>query len=273
MARKGCELCSSPARMFCESDQASLCWGCDEKVHAANFLVAKHSRTLLCHVCHSPTPWTASGLKLGPTVSVCHGCADGGVANRGGSATSSRRRDDDDDDDGGGGYDSPESESDDGEYYIDSEGFSEDEEEEEDGENQVVPWSDTGSNSPPAEAAAELARYSDGEDNVSLSSSKRTRENAFESEDENMCCSSGDLDLNQRESGENVGCSSSSARPSKMRRRSNGGPSPEQAPDGNAPPSGTAAIVEKLRRFHQEIAAEGEEASAVILGLCKLNKD
>ncbi|KAL8507545.1 hypothetical protein ACS0TY_018186 [Phlomoides rotata] len=73
--KKGCELCSNPARILCDSDQASLCWDCDDKVHAANFLVAKHSRTLLCHVCQSPTPWSAAGPNLGRTLSVCHACS------------------------------------------------------------------------------------------------------------------------------------------------------------------------------------------------------
>ncbi|CAI0431172.1 unnamed protein product [Linum tenue] len=117
---KKCELCDSPARMYCESDQASLCWDCDGKVHGANFLVAKHTRTLLCHECQSPTPWTGSGSRLAPTISLCEGCA----ANDGGSGDSDEDEnedgddDDDDEDDGGGG---------DGD----------------DGENQVVPWSTT----------------------------------------------------------------------------------------------------------------------------------
>ncbi|EEF37735.1 conserved hypothetical protein [Ricinus communis] len=71
---KKCELCNSLAKMYCESDQASLCWDCDARVHAANFLVAKHSRTLLCHLCQSFTPWTASGPRLRPTVSICDNC-------------------------------------------------------------------------------------------------------------------------------------------------------------------------------------------------------
>lgn len=71
---KTCELCKRIARTHCESDRASLCWGCDYKVHSANFLVARHSRTLLCQICQSPTPWTATGLKIGPTVSVCDTC-------------------------------------------------------------------------------------------------------------------------------------------------------------------------------------------------------
>ncbi|KAJ0267120.1 hypothetical protein HA466_0009950 [Hirschfeldia incana] len=74
MGKKKCELCDRVARMFCESDQASLCWDCDSKVHGANFLVAKHIRCLLCSTCQSPTPWKASGLRLGPTVSICESC-------------------------------------------------------------------------------------------------------------------------------------------------------------------------------------------------------
>ncbi|KAF4366618.1 hypothetical protein F8388_004282 [Cannabis sativa] len=72
---KDFELCGLRARMYCESDQASLCWDCDEKVHGANFLVSKYSRSLLYHVCNFPTPWMASGAKL-PTVSVCESCVD-----------------------------------------------------------------------------------------------------------------------------------------------------------------------------------------------------
>lgn len=72
---KRCELCKSFATIYCESDQASLCWRCDAKVHSANFLVAKHSRCLLCHSCQSPTRWSASGEKLAPaTVSICDRC-------------------------------------------------------------------------------------------------------------------------------------------------------------------------------------------------------
>lgn len=74
MGKKMCELCDRVARMFCDSDQASLCWDCDGKVHGANFLVAKHTRCLLCSVCQSLTPWKASGLRFGPTVSICEFC-------------------------------------------------------------------------------------------------------------------------------------------------------------------------------------------------------
>ncbi|KAK4398432.1 hypothetical protein Sango_1318700 [Sesamum angolense] len=271
MSKKGCELCSNPARMFCESDQASLCWDCDEKVHAANFLVAKHSRNLLCHVCYLPTPWKAAGLKLGPTVSVCQACAEDGE-NRG--ASSSRRESGDD-------FDSQESESDDGEYYSDSDYYSDDDDEEEeemeeDGENQVVPWSASSSNSPPPATTASSSS-SEEEENVSFSSSKRTRDYLFESEDEDGCCSSQNLDsvlgsseLSFQESHENCSSSLSLLRPSKMRRSSDSALIPsEQAPSS----CGTATIVEKLRRFQQEIVTEEGDASAMILGLCKLTRD
>lgn len=63
--------------MYCESDDARLCFDCDAKVHGANFLVARHCRTLLCRICHGPTPWKAEGPRLGPTLSLCHNCLDG----------------------------------------------------------------------------------------------------------------------------------------------------------------------------------------------------
>ena len=70
----GCELCGAVARVYCESDRARLCWGCDHKVHGANFLVGKHSRSLLCHRCQSPTPWTSSGSTITPCMSLCVSC-------------------------------------------------------------------------------------------------------------------------------------------------------------------------------------------------------
>ncbi|KAK8521211.1 hypothetical protein V6N13_077326 [Hibiscus sabdariffa] len=57
---KSCELCMSAATTYCESDQASLCWHCDTKVHGANFIVARHVRCLLCHACQARTPWRAT---------------------------------------------------------------------------------------------------------------------------------------------------------------------------------------------------------------------
>ncbi|KAI8000151.1 B-box zinc finger protein 32 [Camellia lanceoleosa] len=124
---KKCELCNSVARMYCDSDRAILCWDCDSKVHAANFLVAKHSRTLLCHACQSPTPWTASGPKLGPTVSVCESC----VHTNNKTTTNDDDDDDDDDDEENGIENDDEDEDEDGDDSSD--------EDEDDGENQVVP--------------------------------------------------------------------------------------------------------------------------------------
>ncbi|KAK9125704.1 hypothetical protein Scep_014550 [Stephania cephalantha] len=52
-----------------ESNQASLCWDCDSKVHCANFLAARHSTILLC---------LRANPQLGPTtVSVCERCMKG----------------------------------------------------------------------------------------------------------------------------------------------------------------------------------------------------
>lgn len=171
--KKKCELCRSVARTHCESDQASLCWTCDYKVHTANFLVARHSRTLLCHVCQSPTPWSATGTSLGPTVSVCNNCVRNCDANKGKAEYEAEC----------------EGESGDSEVEIESDGSSdegvetssddEDDEEEADNEdNQVVPWSPT---TPPP--AVSSSSNSDGESHSSSSCSslrdrrKRTHEN------------------------------------------------------------------------------------------------
>ncbi|XP_061362390.1 zinc finger protein CONSTANS-like [Gastrolobium bilobum] len=138
---KNCELCKVPARTFCESDQASLCWDCDAKVHGANFLVARHSRTLLCRSCQSLTPWKASGAALGNTVSLCERCAGGtkiddpqqGEESEGGNDDYIDTDNDDDDDDD-----------------IDTD--DDDQDEDEDGDNQVVPWSSTAP--PPASSSS-----------------------------------------------------------------------------------------------------------------------
>lgn len=133
---KKCELCNSVARMYCDSDQASLCWDCDARVHTANFLVAKHSRILLCHVCQSPTPWTASGPRLAPVVSVCPRCDNtNGTAAVTGDRHSENDREDDDDDD--------QSDRDDN-----------DDDDDDDEDNQVVPLASTPLPSPPPPVAS-----------------------------------------------------------------------------------------------------------------------
>lgn len=157
---KKCELCNSTAKMYCDSDQASLCWDCDTRVHTANFLVAKHLRTLLCHACQSPTPWTASGPKLGPTVSVCQACAYRS-ANR-------------DDHDNNTDRDDGEEEEDDGDEDI-GDGNDEEEDDEEDDDddssdddNQVVPLGST--SSPPPLTSS----FSSSEEGSTKSSSQRS---------------------------------------------------------------------------------------------------
>ncbi|KAK2996374.1 hypothetical protein RJ639_025498 [Escallonia herrerae] len=215
---KRCELCKSPARIYCESDAASLCWGCDAKVHSANFLVARHARTLLCHVCQAPTAWSAAGQKLGRTVSVCERCVcvRGGIKN--GVADEESQGGNDDGIDADDDYDEEEDEDDDsGESDVD--------EEEDDGENQVVPWSST--TPPPAESSSSSeessSRLCNGDEDVS---SKRMHENGADlSSDDDLGCSSSlgknrtpPLTAATRSSGEPDTVDSLTVRPLKMRR-------------------------------------------------------
>ncbi|KAL6143816.1 hypothetical protein ACLB2K_054511 [Fragaria x ananassa] len=164
---KNCELCQLPARTYCESDQAILCWDCDFKVHGANFLVARHSRTLLCQACHAPTAWKASGEKLGHTFSVCERCVARNES-RGDDEESEAGNDDTDDDDLDEDQDS-DSDDDDGDLDFDEEG-----------ENQVVPWASTppppSASSSSSEGAHSDDRY--GRRSVGAVSLKRTRDNA-----------------------------------------------------------------------------------------------
>ncbi|KAM0028961.1 putative transcription factor interactor and regulator Znf-B family [Helianthus debilis subsp. tardiflorus] len=124
---KKCELCSHIARIYCHSDNACLCYNCDQTVHSSNFLVAKHSRTLLCHKCQSPTPWTASGLDLGRAATVCVTCLD------------DNHRENDVVEENRVVHETEETDGDDTESIDESD--EDDEEEDEDTENQVVPWS------------------------------------------------------------------------------------------------------------------------------------
>lgn len=151
---KNCELCKcSAARIYCESDQASLCWTCDAKVHSANFLVARHSRTLLCQSCKSHTPWSASGEKLGRTVSLCDRCIRRSSKEIDGEG---ERREESQ----GGNDDDFESGSDD--YSDDEEEEEEDDNQsEEDGDNQVVPLSLT--SPPPTASLSSNGEVSDSE--------------------------------------------------------------------------------------------------------------
>ncbi|XP_062106216.1 pheromone-processing carboxypeptidase KEX1-like [Humulus lupulus] len=151
---KHCELCKGLARTYCESDKASLCWNCDVKVHGANFLVARHTRSVLCHICQSPTPWKASGAELGVTVSVCESCVVG--------ARNSSEGEGEDEDESQGGNDIEFDSDDDDLISEDDDADSDDDDadedeldgDDEDGDNQVVPWSASSTMTPPPAASS-----------------------------------------------------------------------------------------------------------------------
>eukprot|EP01018_Ginkgo_biloba_P003425 Gb_14937 [translate_table: standard] len=75
--KEKCELCRvREAALHCDADEALLCWKCDEDVHGANFLAARHLRSLLCCRCHRPTHHHVSGSNLLPPSSprLCASC-------------------------------------------------------------------------------------------------------------------------------------------------------------------------------------------------------
>ncbi|KAA8526456.1 hypothetical protein F0562_008341 [Nyssa sinensis] len=229
--------------MFCESDQASLCWDCDAEVHSANFLVARHSRSLLCHACQSPTAWSASGSKLGRTVSVCNSCAEGceGMKDdRGGGEEESQGGNDDeiDAEDDYEGDDDDEDDDDDDELSGDDE----------DGDNQVVPWSST----PPP--AANLH----SEDDLGCSSSQRDNSTPSEAV------------AARPTGGGEATFVDSLMRPLKTRRTE-----PNSSSIVRCEPAGprSASIVESLKRFHQQDMTSGNNASAAIADICKLSNN
>lgn len=46
-----CDVCEkAEATMFCPSDEAALCHGCDHTIHRANKLATKHTRFSLVHL-------------------------------------------------------------------------------------------------------------------------------------------------------------------------------------------------------------------------------
>ncbi|PSS16255.1 B-box domain protein [Actinidia chinensis var. chinensis] len=271
---KGCELCSYPARIFCEADRASLCSDCDQKVHSANFLVAKHSRCLLCHVCQSPTTWKASGTKLGPTVSVCENCVDNCSHKQGRGEERKeeghgRNGDDETDDDfGSEDDDCSDEENEDGEMDE----ASDDDEEEDGGDNQVVPWSSVPP--PPPVASSSISKE------VSSSASKRTREAAdLDSEDEigsissrfnhniaSMATSSQAL--------ENDEANFSNSRTSLKLRRPNESIQSEGDKDHDKLGSRSVAMmVSSLKKLQRNTISDDDEASAIVLGICRLSRD
>ncbi|KAK9269543.1 hypothetical protein L1049_001319 [Liquidambar formosana] len=248
---KECELCSDPARMYCESDQASLCWDCDEKVHCANFLVARHSRSLLCHVCQSPTPWKASGPKLGHTVSVCDSCVTScnGKRERGGDEESRGGNEEEDEDDNDDDDDDEEDEEDeDGEYR---DGGVDD-----DGENQVVPWSTTPPPPAVASSSSSEAECSGSYGGGGVSALKRIRENADLDSDDDIACSS----------------SLSSLRPVLKERRTSEPIHSARLSDHGEAEFRSTAVVSSLKRFQEKIIS-GNDVPATILGIRNLSRD
>ncbi|XAR55437.1 hypothetical protein NMG60_11035505 [Bertholletia excelsa] len=264
---KRCELCNSTARMFCESDQASLCWDCDAKVHSANFLVAKHIRSLLCHVCQSPTAWNASGAKLGATVSVCSSCVDGCDGVKENRSVGDESEGDND-------------------YEIDIKGdYDNEEEEEEEGRRMmmmiawslVVPLSAT---PPPPVASCSSSDESSSRlcngDGAVLSKLLHDRASDIRSNDEFGCASS-----HRNNSSSSLATAAEwltreseayffdSLRPLKrLRTEPIRSVVVERGPAG----SRAAAIVQSLKRLREQELTTGENASAAIVGICKLSK-
>ncbi|KAL1197414.1 B-box zinc finger protein 32 [Cardamine amara subsp. amara] len=70
-----CELCGAKADLHCAADSAFLCHSCDAKLHATNFLFARHFRRIICPNCKSLTGDFVSGPLLAwpPTTTCCSG--------------------------------------------------------------------------------------------------------------------------------------------------------------------------------------------------------
>ncbi|RWR93581.1 zinc finger protein CONSTANS-LIKE 9-like protein [Cinnamomum micranthum f. kanehirae] len=250
---KECELCNSRAKMYCESDQASLCCRCDAKVHSANFLVARHSRTLLCHTCQSPTPWKASGPSFGPTFSVCNRCFS-----RSGQRPEIQHQEEEEEknDEEGDGENDEEEEEDDDLEDEDDDGDDDDddeEEEEEDGENQVVPWSAT---PPPLPSSSSSDDAEDSSSSVGRSTAdhslKRARENADLSSQDDLGCTSSRRRGGEDEEETSVDCFRLSKR---------------KATVGS---DSKSALIDSLQRF-QKVCDEDEEGD--VIDISKLSGD
>lgn len=64
-----CEVCEKvEAEVLCCADEAVLCRGCDEKVHAANKLSQKHQRLLLLN---NPSSTSSSSHAQLPPCDIC----------------------------------------------------------------------------------------------------------------------------------------------------------------------------------------------------------
>ncbi|KAK1322795.1 Zinc finger protein CONSTANS-LIKE 2 [Acorus calamus] len=76
MKARVCELCDCEASLYCDSDSAYLCFGCDAAVHGANFLVSRHLRRPICSSCGSLDRRIISGPGHRPFRPICRSCDD-----------------------------------------------------------------------------------------------------------------------------------------------------------------------------------------------------
>ncbi|GMJ15927.1 hypothetical protein HRI_005261900 [Hibiscus trionum] len=238
---KKCELCGQLARMLCESDQANLCWDCDLKVHGANFLVANHTRTLLCHVCQNRTPWLASGRNLGPAVTVCDSCV--AKTNNEPQVMAEESSDEDYDDE------------------------AVEEEEVEDVENQVVPWSAGSSSLSTSKPVASLECSSEDGGGFGL---KRMRENQSFCSDDEIGCSSSLVGYGGSSNGE--ASSMGTSRLLKQPRLAEVNQSAINEEQGETKSTSTAIIC-YIKRLQKHIIANDDDASDTITGICRLSRD
>ncbi|PIA45825.1 hypothetical protein AQUCO_01600219v1 [Aquilegia coerulea] len=224
MLKKECELCSLPAKTYCESDEASLCWNCDWKIHSANFLVAKHERSLLCHICSFPTQWKSSGSKLGSTLSICEKCVKNNCKRR--SLVVHQQQQD-------------ESEGDNEDTTDDEEEDSEDEEDE-DADNQVVPWNSTD------QTSSSSCSNSEKSSSIKPVSMKRIREHEEDLDNQDYKCCSSSSSGNKEEEVTSLDC----LRPLKQRKIDE----EELILSGvNESESESDLLVQSLKKFHQKM--------------------
>ncbi|GLU23467.1 hypothetical protein SLE2022_394680 [Rubroshorea leprosula] len=257
---ENCELCGGAARMYCEPDQASLCWDCDRKVHGANFLVAKHTRSLLCHACHRPTLWRASGQNLGRAVSACDSCVNVRCKDE---ERPEEKPGEYGEDENSGDYDDDVEEE---EEEVDSD--DDEEEGEQDGENQVVPWSKDTLPSPPVVSSDSS---SGGEEEVisgirgggGCCGSKRMRENLAVYSDDDIDCSSSHIGSGALASGEAASRALKKQRLGELN-RSEGNEETE---------SKSTAVISSLKQLQKQMIIDNGDASATVLGICGLSRE
>ncbi|KAM7463499.1 hypothetical protein LguiA_031620 [Lonicera macranthoides] len=69
---KICEFCmASRPVVYCKSDAAHLCLSCDARIHSANALSGRHSRTLLCESCRYRRAYIRCSTHQ---IFMCRGC-------------------------------------------------------------------------------------------------------------------------------------------------------------------------------------------------------